>query len=94
MKYVRLLKMAASKSKEVILAADDDREGEAIAWHVPKVLNLPITTTKRIIFHEITKTAVVCSPTSEQPLKVVELSPELPIAQKVAFAILLVLVKV
>jgi len=59
MKYVRLLKMAASKSKEVILAADDDREGEAIAWHVAKVLNLPITTTKRIIFHEITKTAVV-----------------------------------
>ena len=59
MKYVRLLKMAASKSKEIILAADDDREGEAIAWHVAKVLNLPINTTKRIIFHEITKTAVV-----------------------------------
>ena len=59
MKYVRLLKMAAEKSSEVILAADDDREGEAIAWHVAKVLNLPITTTKRIIFHEITKTAVV-----------------------------------
>ena len=59
MKYVRLLKIAAEKSSEVILAADDDREGEAIAWHVAKVLNLPITTTKRIIFHEITKTAVV-----------------------------------
>jgi DNA topoisomerase-1 len=59
MKYVRLLKMAAAKANEIILAADDDREGEAIAWHVAKVLNLPITTTKRIIFHEITKTAVL-----------------------------------
>ena len=38
MKYVRLLKMAASSATEVILAADDDREGEAIAWHVAKVL--------------------------------------------------------
>ena len=59
MKYVRLLKMAAAKSSEIVLAADDDREGEAIAWHVAKVLNLPITTTKRIIFHEITKKAVL-----------------------------------
>jgi len=59
MKYVRLLKIAAKKANEIILAADDDREGEAIAWHVAKVLDLPIKTTKRIIFHEITKTAVL-----------------------------------
>ena len=59
MKYVRLLKMAAASANEVILAADDDREGEAIAWHVAKVLDLPVTTTKRIIFHEITKGAVL-----------------------------------
>ena len=53
------LKMAAASANEVILAADDDREGEAIAWHVAKVLDLPVTTTKRIIFHEITKGAVL-----------------------------------
>ena len=58
-KYITPLRKAIKKADEVILATDDDREGEAIAWHVAKVLNLPITTTKRIIFHEITKTAVV-----------------------------------
>ena len=46
------------KAEEVILATDDDREGEAIAWHICKLFNLPITTTKRIIFHEITKSAL------------------------------------
>ena len=42
----------------VWLATDEDREGEAIAWHLCKVLNLPIETTKRIVFHEITKDAI------------------------------------
>ena len=46
------------KAEEVILATDDDREGEAIAWHICKLFKLPITTTKRIIFHEITKSAL------------------------------------
>ena len=46
------------KADEVILATDDDREGEAIAWHICKLFNLPVETTKRIIFHEITETAV------------------------------------
>jgi len=50
----RLIKDA----KEVILAADDDREGEAIAWHICDTFNLPINKTKRIIFHEITETAL------------------------------------
>ena len=44
--------------ENVWLATDEDREGEAIAWHLCKVLNLPIETTKRIVFHEITKDAI------------------------------------
>ena len=48
---------AVGKDK-VWLATDEDREGEAIAWHLCKVLDLPIETTKRIVFHEITKDAI------------------------------------
>ena len=58
-KYVKILRAAIKKATEVILATDDDREGEAIAWHICKVFNLPISTTKRIIFHEITKKAIL-----------------------------------
>ena len=49
----------AAKGAEVILATDDDREGEGIAWHVAILLKLNPTTTPRIVFHEITKTAIV-----------------------------------
>jgi DNA topoisomerase-1 len=42
----------------IILASDDDREGEAIAWHICQIFDLPIETTKRIIFHEITESAI------------------------------------
>lgn len=52
------LKKAIKDAAEVILASDDDREGEAIAWHICQVFNLPIQSTKRIIFHEITETAL------------------------------------
>ena len=45
-------------NSNIILASDDDREGEAIAWHICKVFDLPIETTPRIIFHEITETAI------------------------------------
>ena len=45
-------------SKNIFLATDDDREGEAIAWHICEIFNLPLTT-PRIIFHEITKTAII-----------------------------------
>jgi DNA topoisomerase-1 len=46
------------RASEVILATDDDREGEAIAWHICKVCGLSPDTTKRILFHEITKPAI------------------------------------
>src|SRR6185369_8458159 len=49
---------AAAKGAEVWLASDEDREGEAIAWHLAHVLKLDPTKTKRIVFHEITKTAL------------------------------------
>ena len=41
-----------------LLATDDDREGEAIAWHICKMFGLNVLTTPRIIFHEITKPAI------------------------------------
>jgi DNA topoisomerase-1 len=56
-KVVSDLKKAASGS-EVWLASDEDREGEAIAWHLTQALKLDPLTTKRIVFHEITKSAI------------------------------------
>jgi DNA topoisomerase-1 len=50
--------IAKFPKENVILATDDDREGEAIAWHICKVFDLPVETTPRIIFHEITKPAL------------------------------------
>lgn len=44
--------------ENIYLASDDDREGEAIAWHICEIFHLPISTTKRILFHEITKPAI------------------------------------
>lgn len=57
-KTVKELKEAASKSTEVWLATDEDREGEAISWHLAEVLGLDASKTKRIVFHEITKPAI------------------------------------
>ena len=57
-KVVRDLKSLAKKSDEVWLASDEDREGESISWHLAELLDLDPKTTKRIVFHEITKPAI------------------------------------
>lgn len=57
-KVVKELKSLARKSDEVWLATDEDREGEAISWHLCEVLGLDPKSTKRIVFHEITKPAI------------------------------------
>ena len=57
-KVVNELKSLAKKSEEVWLASDEDREGESISWHLAEVLKLNPKTTKRIVFHEITKPAI------------------------------------
>jgi len=49
---------AAAKGADIWLASDEDREGEAIAWHLTQALKLDPTKTKRIVFHEITKPAI------------------------------------
>ncbi|MCM1428862.1 MAG: type I DNA topoisomerase [Clostridium sp.] len=56
---VRRLKAAAKGADIVWLASDEDREGEAIAWHLSEVLNLDPARTRRIVFHEITKPAIL-----------------------------------
>lgn len=55
---VKKLRKAAKEAETVWLASDEDREGEAIAWHLAEVLGLDPATTRRIVFHEITKPAI------------------------------------
>ena len=55
---VKNLKDLANKSETIWLASDEDREGEAIAWHLFRLLNLKESNTKRIVFNEITKSAI------------------------------------
>ena len=57
MQIFKLRKLIES-AREVLLGSDDDREGEAISWHICQVFGLPVKTTKRIIFHEITEKAL------------------------------------
>jgi len=56
---VKELKKLSEKAETIWLATDEDREGEAIAWHLKEALDLPETKIKRIVFHEITKTAIL-----------------------------------
>ncbi len=58
-KVVEDLRKAASQAEMVWLASDEDREGEAISWHLYEVLGLKAENTKRIVFHEITKEAII-----------------------------------
>ena len=67
-KVVSELRKAAADSKNIWIASDEDREGEAIAWHLASVLKLDLLTTKRIVFHEITSEAI--SNAIENPRKV------------------------
>ena len=57
-KVVSELKEAARKASDIYLATDPDREGEAIAWHLTQILDLPVETTKRLEFHEITRVSI------------------------------------
>lgn len=57
--HVQQLKKAAKSAETIWLASDEDREGEAIAWHLAEVLGLDPATTRRIVFHEITKPAIL-----------------------------------
>lgn len=58
-KLVTELKKEAKAAETIWLASDEDREGEAIAWHLSEVLNIPEEKIKRIVFHEITDTAIL-----------------------------------
>ena len=58
-KVVSELKSNAKKAKKIWLASDEDREGEAISWHLCEVLGLDTKNTNRIVFHEITRNAIL-----------------------------------
>lgn len=58
---VKSLREEAGKVDKVWLASDEDREGEAISWHLAEVLGLDVETTNRIVFHEITKPAILAA---------------------------------
>ena len=60
-KLVESLAKSAKEAERVWLASDEDREGEAIAWHLTQVLGLPVDQTRRIVFHEITKSAIMAA---------------------------------
>jgi DNA topoisomerase-1 len=69
-KLVTELKKLAKDSKTIWLASDEDREGEAISWHLMETLNLDPERTKRIVFHEITKDAILKAVQNPRPLDI------------------------
>ncbi len=62
------LKSAAKKAKKIYLAADPDREGEAIAWHLAQALNVDVSSDCRVVFNEITKEAILESFKTPRPI--------------------------
>jgi len=58
LKQIEKIRYEITKADDVIIATDDDREGEAIGWHICELFDLSLTNTKRIIFHEITEPAI------------------------------------
>jgi len=69
-KLVAELKKIAKDSKTIWLASDEDREGEAISWHLMETLGLDPEKTKRIVFHEITKDAILNAVQNPRPLDI------------------------
>lgn len=69
-KIVSELKKLAKEAKQVWIASDEDREGEAIAWHLQEVLKLKPEKTKRIVFHEITKDAILRAVKNPRPIDI------------------------
>ena len=69
-KIVADLKKMAKDAKLVWIASDEDREGEAIAWHLQEVLKLKPEQTKRIVFHEITKEAILKAVQNPRPIDI------------------------
>jgi len=69
-KLVTELKKLAKESNTIWLASDEDREGEAISWHLMETLNLDPEKTKRIVFHEITKDAILNAVQNPRPLDI------------------------
>ena len=69
-KVVSELKAAAKKAEVVWLASDEDREGEAISWHLYDVLGLNDEKTRRIVFHEITKSAILKAIENPRPIDI------------------------
>jgi len=61
LKQIERIRKEIVDADDVILATDGDREGEAIAWHLCQLFNLPVETTKRIVFHEITESAILAA---------------------------------
>ena len=69
-KIVADLKKTAWDAQRVLLASDEDREGEAIAWHLSEALNLNPDKTQRIVFHEITKNAILHALENPRPINI------------------------
>src|SRR3989339_1412538 len=67
-KTIKELKDSAKKTDEILFATDEDREGEAISWHLAHILGVKPEQTKRIVFHEITKHAIDHAIANPRPL--------------------------